>query len=78
MIESTQLHGVFDETRAGSETRARCLQLSAMVLILTGVDLPAGLQNASMAVELMRSSGDRLGLAWALVNVAMAEGICRS
>jgi predicted ATPase/DNA-binding CsgD family transcriptional regulator len=60
----------------GGETRARCLQLSAMVLILTGVDLPAGLQNAGLAVEMTRSLGDLLGLAWALVNVAMAEGIC--
>jgi DNA-binding CsgD family transcriptional regulator len=27
-------------------------------------------------VELLRASGDLLGLAWALVNVAMAEGVC--
>ncbi|MGH2914359.1 MAG: LuxR C-terminal-related transcriptional regulator [Solirubrobacteraceae bacterium] len=59
-----------------SETRARCLQLSAMVLILTGVDLSGGLRNAGLAVEMARSVGDLPGLAWALVNVAMAEGIC--
>ncbi|MGH2931150.1 MAG: hypothetical protein ACRDL8_23300, partial [Solirubrobacteraceae bacterium] len=58
------------------ETAARCLQLSAMVLILTGVDLAGGLQDASLAVEMARSLRDRLGLAWSLVNVAMAEGIC--
>jgi predicted ATPase/DNA-binding CsgD family transcriptional regulator len=59
-----------------SETQARCLQMSGMVLILTGVDLPEGLRNARRAVELLRASGDLLGLAWALVNVALAEGIC--
>lgn len=59
-----------------SATRARCLQMSAMVLILTGVDLPGGLHNGRLAVELMRAAGDLSGLAWALVNVAMAEGIC--
>jgi predicted ATPase/DNA-binding CsgD family transcriptional regulator len=58
------------------DTRARCLQMSAMVLILTGMDLPEGVRTANLAAELMRSSGDSLGLAWALVNVAMAEGIC--
>jgi len=34
------------------------------------------LRRADQAVELMRSSGDTLGMAWALVNVTMAEGIC--
>jgi predicted ATPase len=58
------------------DTRARCLQMSAMVLILAGMDLPEGVRSANLAAELMRSSGDSLGLAWALVNVAMAEGIC--
>jgi DNA-binding CsgD family transcriptional regulator len=55
---------------------ARCLQMSAMVLILTGADLALGLRNAERAADLMRSSGDTLGVAWALVNVAMAEGVC--
>jgi predicted ATPase/DNA-binding CsgD family transcriptional regulator len=55
---------------------ARCLQLSGMAMILTGLDLPAGRASVRRAVELLRGSGDRLGLAWALVNVAMAEGIC--
>jgi predicted ATPase/DNA-binding CsgD family transcriptional regulator len=55
---------------------ARCLQMSAMVLILTGADLALGLSSAERAVDLMRSSGDTLGMAWALVNIAMAEGIC--
>jgi predicted ATPase/DNA-binding CsgD family transcriptional regulator/tetratricopeptide (TPR) repeat protein len=57
-------------------TQARCLQMSGMVLILAGVDLPEGLRSANRAVELLRASGDLLGLAWALVNVAMAEGVC--
>jgi predicted ATPase/DNA-binding CsgD family transcriptional regulator len=59
-----------------SQILARCLQMSAMVLILTGADLAEGLRGANRAVELMRSSGDGLGMAWALVNVTMAEGIC--
>ncbi len=59
-----------------ADARARCLQMSAMVLILTGSDLQAGLSNAALAADVMRASGDALGLAWALVNVAMAEGIC--
>jgi predicted ATPase/DNA-binding CsgD family transcriptional regulator len=57
-------------------TRARCLQMAAMVLILTGMDLEEGVRNANLAADLMRSSGDRLGRAWALVNVTMVEGIC--
>jgi predicted ATPase/DNA-binding CsgD family transcriptional regulator len=58
------------------DLRARCLQMSGMILILTGVDLREGLRSANLAVELLRASGDLLGLAWALVNVAMAEGVC--
>jgi predicted ATPase len=57
-------------------TRARCLQMAAMVLILTGMDLEEGVRSANLAAELMRSSGDSPGRAWALVNVTMAEGIC--
>ncbi len=58
-----------------ADVRARCLQMSAMVLILTGSDLQAGVRNAGLAADLMRASGDTLGLTWALINVAMAEGI---
>jgi predicted ATPase/DNA-binding CsgD family transcriptional regulator len=58
------------------ETQARCLQMSGMVLILTGIDLEQGLANAQRAVEMLRCSDDALGHAWALANVAMAEGIC--
>jgi predicted ATPase/DNA-binding CsgD family transcriptional regulator len=57
------------------DVQARCLQMSGMVLILTGLDLPEGLRMAERAVELLRASGDRLGVAWALVNVAMAASI---
>jgi predicted ATPase/DNA-binding CsgD family transcriptional regulator len=56
--------------------RAWCLQMAAMVLILTGIDPSEGVRSANLAADLMRSSGDALGLAWVLVNVAMAEGIC--
>jgi predicted ATPase/DNA-binding CsgD family transcriptional regulator len=59
-----------------SETEARCLQLSSMVLILTGMDLDTGRKSANRAVELLRSSGDLLRLAFALVTVAFAEGLC--
>ncbi|HEX3802503.1 MAG TPA: LuxR C-terminal-related transcriptional regulator [Solirubrobacteraceae bacterium] len=70
-------HGLADLTAVDDAyARARCLQMSAMVLILTGSDLQAGLSNAAFAADVMRASGDALGLAWALVNVAMAEGIC--
>ncbi|HEX3831200.1 MAG TPA: LuxR C-terminal-related transcriptional regulator [Solirubrobacteraceae bacterium] len=58
------------------EAQARCLQMSGMVLILTGIDLERGLANTERAVEMLRCSDDALGHAWALVNVAMAQGIC--
>lgn len=56
--------------------QARCLQMSGMVLILTGLDLDEGLQSAKRAVDLLRAAGDPLGLAWAVANVAMAAGVC--
>ena len=56
--------------------QARGLVMAAMVLIQTGVDLEDGRRHAHRAVELARVCGDRLGLAWALVNVAMVEAIC--
>jgi predicted ATPase/DNA-binding CsgD family transcriptional regulator len=61
---------------ADRESEARCLQLSSMVLILTGMDLDTGRKSANRAVELLRSSGDLLRLAFALVTVAFAEGLC--
>lgn len=65
------LTGVGDHRR-----QARGLQLSGMVLILTGLDVGDGLRSAERAVELLRATGDQLGLAWAVVNVAMAAGLC--
>ncbi len=56
--------------------QARGLLMAAMVLIQTGVDLEDGRRHAHRAVELARCCGDPLGLAWALVNVAMVEAIC--
>ena len=58
-----------------TDSQALCLQLSGMVLILTGLDVEEGLRATTMAVELLRPSSDRLGLAWALVNVAFAAGV---
>ena len=55
---------------------ARCLQMAGMALILTGLDPPRGLWCANRAVELLGSSEDPLGRAWAVVNVAMAAGVC--
>ncbi len=59
-----------------ADTQARCLQLAGLVLILTGVDLEGGFSSTTRAVELLRSSGDSLGLAWALANVAYAAAVC--
>lgn len=53
-----------------------CLLFSSMVLIQTGVGLEEGLGNAERAVELARSVEDPLGLAFALVNLAIAAGLC--
>ena len=73
--------GAVESTRAGLEllgdvkdagAQSICLQLSSMVLIQTGLDLDEGLRNAERAVELQRSVEDPLGLAFALVNLAVA------
>jgi DNA-binding CsgD family transcriptional regulator len=56
--------------------RARCLLLSAMILILTGRDLAAGREHARQALEAARSCTDPLGQAWALVNLSMVEALC--
>ena len=78
---SEDYRGAVAHTRAGLdlsdaaadlETEARCRLMSTLVLIQVGPDLEAGVQNAERAVELLRSSGDALGLAWALVSLAMA------
>lgn len=57
--------------------KAVCLLCSSMVLIQTGVDLHAGLANAERAVALADQRGDDpLGLAWALVTLAVAAMLC--
>ena len=63
------------DATADPETEARCLSMSSLVLIQVGPDLEAGVRSAERAVELLRSSGDALGLAWALVTLAMADAI---
>ena len=56
---------------------ATCLLCSSMVLIQTGVDLHGGLANAERAVRLAEQNGDdQLGLAWALVSLAVAAMLC--
>ena len=57
--------------------KATCLLCSSMVLIQTGVDLHGGLANAERAVQLAEQHGDdQLGLAWALVSLAVAAMLC--
>jgi predicted ATPase/DNA-binding CsgD family transcriptional regulator len=57
--------------------QATCLLCSSMVLIQTGVDLNGGLTNAERAVQLAEQHGDdQLGLAWALVSLAVAAMLC--
>jgi predicted ATPase/DNA-binding CsgD family transcriptional regulator len=63
-----------DVKDAGAQST--CLQLSSMVLIQTGLDLDRGLRNAERALELQRSVEDPLGLAFALVNLAVAAMLC--
>ncbi len=63
------------DAAADPETEARCRLMSALVLIQVGPDLEAGVRSAEQAVDLLRSSGDALGLAWALVTLAMADAI---
>jgi predicted ATPase/DNA-binding CsgD family transcriptional regulator len=74
-VSHTQAGLALLEQTAGPEIEARCLLMSSLVLIQAGPDLEGGLRSAERAVELLRSSGDALGLAWALVNLAMADAI---
>lgn len=57
------------------DAQALCLQLSSMVLIQTGLDLEEGFGNAERAAELQRSIAEPVGLAFALVDLAMAGAI---
>jgi predicted ATPase/DNA-binding CsgD family transcriptional regulator len=63
------------DATADLETEARCRLLSTMALTQVGPDPQAGVRCAERAVELLRASGDELGLAWALVSLAMADAI---
>jgi predicted ATPase/DNA-binding CsgD family transcriptional regulator len=74
-----------ESTKAGLEllgdvqdirVQADCLLFSSMVLIQTGLDLGEGLRNAQRAVELQQAAEDPLGLAFTLVNLAIAAGLC--
>ncbi len=57
--------------------QAACLMFSSMVLIQTGVNLHGGLANAEAAVGLAERQGDDpLGMAWALVTLAVAAMLC--
>ncbi len=75
-VESIQagLELLGDVQDAGAQST--CLGFSSMVLIQTGLDLDGGLRNAERAVELQQSAEDPLGLALALVNLAVAAMLC--
>ena len=77
--------GAIESTRTGLAlltniddvgAQAACLLFSSMVLIQTGTDLGEGLHNAERAVDRQRRAHDPLGLAFALVNLAVAAGLC--
>lgn len=55
---------------------ASCLMFSSMVLIQTAADPAGGLRNIERAVKLARGGDDHLGLALALVNLAVAMMLC--
>lgn len=59
-----------------ADAEAECLLLSSTVLIQTGADLEEGFRCAERAVELERSSGRPLPLAYALVNLSISAGLC--
>ena len=59
-----------------ANAEAECLVLSSSVLIQTGADLEEGFRCAERAVELERSSGRPLPLAYALVNLSISAGLC--
>jgi len=75
-VQSTQagLELLGDVQEAGAQSV--CLGFSSMVLIQTGMDLDGGLRNAERALELARSVENPLGLAFALVNLAVAAMLC--
>ncbi len=82
---SEDYSGAIESTRAGLQllgevqeagAQSACLGFSSMVLIQTGLDLDEGLRNAERAVESQRSIDDPLGLAFALVNLAVAAMLC--
>ncbi|HET7052342.1 MAG TPA: LuxR C-terminal-related transcriptional regulator [Solirubrobacterales bacterium] len=59
-----------------ADAEAACLLLCSTVLIQTGADLTEGFRFAERAVELERSSGRPLPLAYALANLSISAGLC--
>lgn len=59
-----------------ADAEAACLLFCSTVLIQTGADLEEGFRCAERAVELERSSGRPLPLAYALVNLSISAGLC--
>jgi predicted ATPase/DNA-binding CsgD family transcriptional regulator len=72
-IANTQAGLALVESVQNIEAQTRCLRMSAMVLTQTGIDIEQGRRNAQRAAELARCSGDWLGTAWALANLAVVE-----
>lgn len=85
-ILSEDYEKAIEETHTGLEllggvedadAQAKSRGFASMVLIQTGINMQEGLRNAQRAVELQRSNGkDPLGLAFALVTLAVAAGLC--
>ena len=59
-----------------TEAEATGLLFCSTALIQTGADLAEGFRCAERAVALERSAGRRLALAYALVNLSIAAGLC--
>lgn len=84
-VLSQDYDGAIVNTRSGLKlaaevsddaVKARCLLFSATVLLQTGIDVKQGIDNAERAVQLARATDDRLGLAFALVNLAISLMLC--
>lgn len=80
-VLSEDYDGAIANTRSGLKlaagvsddaVMARCLLFSATVLLQTGVDAEQGIDNAQRAVGLTRAADDRLGHAFALVNLGVS------
>jgi predicted ATPase/DNA-binding CsgD family transcriptional regulator len=75
-LESVQAALALLPEVSDADAEAACLLFCSTVLIQTGADLEEGFRCAERAVELERSSGRQLPLAYALVNLSISAGLC--